>query len=416
MECLACGRENKSGNRFCSLCGVMLAGRRKVEDQFVATTCASCGNINEPADKFCGACGAKIDGRTPEVSAKDRAANGLAHEQLRVAKAAHSGHEDSPKLSEPPLVPSPLGGPSASAQEAALHDRNQNRSVSSMPTAKKNSAPATISGPSFLGLNSEPQNSEYLLDEDDSPSTGSGFRTLLMIVLIAMVAGLVFVQWRSHRAVPKPLEPAQSSSAGTPANQAENRLPSTPHDAQPQDSKISTSTDSSTSSGSEQHPAGSEAKEAESKVDAPKSNTGKSAAATPAEELARKDAESAEISKPITKNDGPSGPKEKPSEEPKHPSMSLVWAQQYLQGRGVRQNCSQGLKYLKTATDQNDPQAAVQMAALYASGHCVHQDLVQAYRWFTSASELQPTNRLIDKNLTWLWAEMTPAQRSQISK
>jgi TPR repeat protein len=119
------------------------------------------------------------------------------------------------------------------------------------------------------------------------------------------------------------------------------------------------------------------------------------------------------IKKPVSKNDSAKG---KLPEEPRHPSMALVNAQRYLQGRGVRQNCEQGLLYLKAATKQNDPQAAVQMAALYASGHCVPQDRVQAYKWFTSARDLQPANHWIEKNLNWLWADMTSAERQQISK
>ncbi len=239
-----------------------------------------------------------------------------------------------------------------------------------------------------------------------------------MVILIAAVAGLAFVQWRSNRfAVPKSLAPAQSSSGGAPAGQAENRLLSTSRDSKPQESKNGISADSPTSTNAG-HPADSETKEAENKVDTPKSKADTPVVDAPAKEPAHEDVDSIRANK-LAKKDQPTKndePKERPQEEPKRPSMALVKAQQYLQGRGVRQNCSQGLMYLKTAAGQNDPQAAVQMAALYASGHCVHQDLVQAYRWFTSASELQPSNRLIDKNLNWLWAEMTPAQRSQIGK
>ena len=94
------------------------------------------------------------------------------------------------------------------------------------------------------------------------------------------------------------------------------------------------------------------------------------------------------------------------------PSTALVRAQQYLRGgRGVQQNCEQGLLYLHAATDKNDPGAAIQMAALYSSGVCVKQDRVMAYRWFNSAHELQPGNMWIQKNMDQIWAQMSSQER-----
>jgi len=96
------------------------------------------------------------------------------------------------------------------------------------------------------------------------------------------------------------------------------------------------------------------------------------------------------------------------------PSSALLRAQQYLQGRGVPQDCEQGLLYLKAATEQDDPGADVQMGALYSSGHCVQQDRVQAYRWLRSAHQLEPGNTWIQKNLDELWAQMTQQERRQL--
>ena len=98
------------------------------------------------------------------------------------------------------------------------------------------------------------------------------------------------------------------------------------------------------------------------------------------------------------------------------PSAALVRAQQYLQGRGVPQSCEQGLIYLKAATEQNDPRAAVQMGALYSSGFCVEQDRVKAYKWFASAHDLEPSNRWIDRNLNQLWAQMSPDERRKVQQ
>ena len=96
---------------------------------------------------------------------------------------------------------------------------------------------------------------------------------------------------------------------------------------------------------------------------------------------------------------------------PVRPSATLVRAQQFLQGRGVPQNCEQGLVYLRAAAQKNEPAAAVQMGALYSAGHCVKQDRVMAYRWFNSAHELQPANQWIQKSMDQLWAQMNEQER-----
>src|SRR5262249_37768403 len=96
------------------------------------------------------------------------------------------------------------------------------------------------------------------------------------------------------------------------------------------------------------------------------------------------------------------------------PSTALIQAQNYLQGRrGGRQDCNQGVIDVKAVTEKNEPAAAVQMGALYASGHCVQQDRVMAYRWFNSAHELDPANPWIQTNLDQLWAQMTQQERKQ---
>ena len=46
MRCSKCGRENRSGRRFCAHCGAKLT-----------LVCASCTAENEPGDQFCGECG-----------------------------------------------------------------------------------------------------------------------------------------------------------------------------------------------------------------------------------------------------------------------------------------------------------------------------------------------------------------------
>lgn len=113
--------------------------------------------------------------------------------------------------------------------------------------------------------------------------------------------------------------------------------------------------------------------------------------------------EEKDVSKPTT-----------PVSSPRKPSAALQRAQDYLQGRGgVQQNCEQALSYLRVAAQANEPAAAVQMGALYATGHCVQRDPVMAYRWFNSAHELEPENADIQANIDHLWGRMTAQERRQ---
>src|SRR4029077_1968562 len=74
---------------------------------------------------------------------------------------------------------------------------------------------SNISGPSFLGLNSQAEGEgEYLLEDEP---TGRGLRKFILLLIIAAIAGLIFVQGRSSfKANPKPAptkaEPATPSS------------------------------------------------------------------------------------------------------------------------------------------------------------------------------------------------------------
>jgi hypothetical protein len=413
MTCHVCGSENKPENRFCGSCGVAVRER-----QSAATACSACGNINEPNYKFCGKCGAKIERRD---AAGGGEAAAITQENPRTSDLAASGPQaDVTKPPEKPPVPAatrPVAtavsstAPSRTAP-ADVPERDQDKSAFALPDPKRKAAPTTIGGPSFLGLSSDSENAEYLLEEDEGSSGSGRFRVLLAVLLLAGIAGAIFLQARArHNATPKSSELVKAVSADAAGPQAET--PSAAGNAQNDASVPSPANNADT----DQHPRQPEPKGDESKT----ANATAPSTDLPAKEPDTKKpdtkednqpVENAAIKKPVSKSDGG---KEKLSQEPK-PSMALVNAQRYLQGKGVRQNCAQGLQYLKTATEQKDPEATVQMAALYASGHCVRQDRVQAYKWFTSASELQPSNHWIEKNLNWLWADMTSAERRQISR
>jgi hypothetical protein len=256
-----------------------------------------------------------------------------------------------------------------------------------------------VSGPSFLGLGDEPENpGDYLLE--DEASSGGMLRRLVLIAILAAIAGLVFLGWRtSSRAAPKSSPPQQTQPTASPSPQSKG--PDTGSDTLPP----AKNADSASANG------------APEEKDTPRDDDKAAAAAPPLTGAADKTPASGKDDSPALRRKGTHEAPEEVSPGQRRPSALLLLAQQYLQGRGgVKQNCEQGLTYLRAAAQKNEPAAAVQMGALYASGHCVQRDEVAAYRWFNSAHELDPANPWIQTNLDQLWAEMSPQQRRQVGQ
>jgi hypothetical protein len=350
----------------------------------VSAKCPSCGHLNEPGLKFCGMCGSRTERRIQERRGSEgdiARATATANAQLPTPEASGRRKADTVSASHPDLPP--------------LARRSE-------PAIFRNAPPANgsdISGPSFLGLNSQPEGEgEYLLEDEPS---GSGLRKFILLLIIAAIAGLIFVQWRSSfKASPKP-PPAKVEPTTPSAPQGSNQ-PGPPGNAD------SSSKDSATTE-SKNYTAPS-ATDVKSQAEAPIASPVPSPSETSSESLP----DTAD-KKPPESDGKPSAADAKPTDEARltdyKPSAALVRAQQYLQGRGVPQNCEQGMLYLRAAAEKNDPGAAIQMAALYSSGHCVKQDRVMAYRWFNSAHELQPANIWIQKNMDQLWAQMSSQER-----
>lgn len=390
MLCTFCGTENRPENKFCGMCGVRLE-RRNTERRARHDNlkCQSCGNTNEQGQKFCGMCGSRVDRRGQDrrsaLPGQPRA-TAMANAQLPTPEALGRTSEPAPaSVAAAPLkeTPTPL------LSEIPSHPRT--------PPAifhDESTRTPSIGGPSFLGLNDEPHDAgDYLLE--DEASSGSVLRKLVLIAILGAIGGLILVGWRSgFLANPKFPQPAKPQPAASPLTQNTSPAPVT--------------------DGSQKNPAGnaspdqSRAAAGQGDVTEAQASDGKAPSAP-----------GGAGEKPMdTATEKPAPARQKASEETpagsRKPSATLVQAQNYLQGRGgVRQNCEQGLIYLKAATQNNEPAAAVQMGALYASGHCVQQDRVTAYRWFNSAHELDPANPWIQTNLDQLWAQMTPQERQR---
>jgi hypothetical protein len=335
---------------------------------------------------------------------QDRRGNGNANEQLRAAAIANA------QLPTPESSRAGRQEPSAAVATVDLPAAGARRGEPAIFRSEPASG-SHISGPSFLGLNSHSESEgdgEYLLEDEPS---GGGLRKLILLVIIIAILGLVFVQWRSSfKASPK-TSPSKSEPAASPVPQASNQLPNS--DQSPKDAAAlgSASNNSSAANDPAKDPKSNDPKTSDAKSEAenPLASVVPNAAAAPAS-----DPDPPEEKAPENDAAGSTADAKVPEEThlPDHkPSAALLRAQQYLQGRGVPQSCEQGMLYLKAATDKGDPGAAIQMAALYASGHCVKQDRVMAYRWFNSAHELEPANMWIQKNMDQLWAQMSSQER-----
>ena len=403
MLCTFCGTENRPEYKFCGSCGVRLERRqleRRKARSGVSTKCESCSYVNEPGMKFCGMCGTRVERRMAERrGASDEArAAALANAQLPSPEAGtrRQAHVAATAVQEPePVTFLRRGEPAIFREEGGRKESVRNGS---------GDGGHNISGPSFLGLNSQPESTgdaEYLLEDEPS---GGGFRKLVLLLIIAAIAALLYVQWRSSfKANPKSAPTKVDPSTPAPGPQGSNMQQPAAVQGNP------------SSDGTRTAATGAAAV------------TDGAAAATEANvPKARPTALETESNSPNAASDDTTDKKPPPDEalpnadaktpdEAKlpdyKPSPALVRAQQYIRGKGVPQNCEQGLLYLKAATDKSDPGAAIQMAALYSSGLCVKQDRVMAYRWFNSAHELQPANMWIQKNMDQLWAQMSSQER-----
>jgi TPR repeat protein len=251
-----------------------------------------------------------------------------------------------------------------------------------------------------LGLNEESESVDYLFEEEGS-SRGI-LPKLVLLAVLAAAGGLIFMQWRAGFPFLHAIQRSIHSAKVEPGSS----LPEQNQDSPP----AATETGSLNSeAASVKKPSGTAKDRVPDLAPLPKANT-------PPLEVQAPPASSGITTEPVVTSDR-SGDRSKVAREDQDkdkPSQMLQRAQQYLEGTGgFAQNCDQGLVYLRAAA-KSEAAAAAQMGVLYASGHCVQQDRVAAYRWLNSAHELQPGNSQIQANLNQLWAQMTSQERNQI--
>lgn len=266
------------------------------------------------------------------------------------------------------------------------------------PRRPAQSRPA-ITGPSFLGLGTEPDPAgSYLLD-DEEPRSHRGLWIMLVLLVAVALAGLQFRATVRARAgqlyaavfegvnphppappVPAP-SPAPADSAATAPAAAE------PQAAQPKPNDGGV-------------PAANE-------VSAAPAKPGPAATEDASREETGQEAEHDHASR--------QRPTPAKAVSPENDPL-LQLARKYIQGQGVRRDCVTGLAYLREAMKRPNAAAVSQMGALYATGTCVPLDRVAAYRHFTSALQMSPSNSWLARERDELYGQMTSAERRQADR
>jgi len=328
-------------------------------------------------------------------------------------------------LETPPAKPAEAVSPDKEAQPARASTGASILELNAEPLPPRPAAPRpAITGPSFLGLGTEPERdrASYLL-EDDERRSHLGLWIALVLLVVAALAGWHFraearpMAGQLYATVLARVNPQPPAPAAPAAPPVEPALPE-PIAAAPQPSASAAANDAPPAAGvsPDVEPQSAGAATPPSKPD----DNGVSAA----KEI------SAEPAKPGPNNKEDTAPKNTPrAAKLAHASRQrpteavapednpqLQLAQKYIRGQGVRQDCVTGLAYLREAMKRPNSAAASQMGALYATGTCVPLDRLAAYRYFSSALEMSPSNAWLARERDELYGQMSSAERRQADR
>ena len=425
-----------------------------VREQESILICTQCGHINPATNKFCGNCG-----------------NGL----VSIFDAPPSKTVDNRKVVDPGMVtmpdlttPSPAAKPEPPSPRPQVVPRETPRSV--VPEAKpeprqvvREEPVSTISGPSFLGLSSDPTaTSDYLLMEEE-PRKGGAFRVLMMLAILALIV-VGALEWRAIRKMVAEqgarLQSSPTTEQAPPAASSDATRPSCHRRAQSPAASPGTTT-SAPNTGTDiqqQHPL--------VEMDLPA--TGQAQSQSPPQQAAQPGAvppanqpaptqQSVQPSAPanpppasgsasqsqaapqgptagVKPNNGarvqrasdtpgkaltaslPAKQVQEPAKEKLDPAKdpSVVAAEKYLYGPS--RNCTAARSLLEQAAGRQNPSAMSHLGAMYATGQCVSADKTLAYIWFSRAYDVNPENQWLEKNLTMLWRDMSSSERQVVLK
>ena len=414
--------------------------------------CGRCGNENAEGNRFCGMCGTSL-----VATAQDAA------QSSGRAPAAPVPVQPVPVSPVPrPPVQAPLPGPVGFDSPTAERRPVAPRSFESKPFESKSSSGPVITGPSFLGLSTpgpatdrhaerDPlrpsSNLDYLLDDEEEPKRGWG-KPILVLVALVLAVGFGYLHWKQGgfdwlNAGDKKPAAAQPAATTSQSGTDSGSVPATTQGAAPVADAGSGGTAPVTSGAA---PSSAEPPAAQAPAPPGTSPGTLQATSQPAwqgtvqstpTQSTPSQTTSSQAAPSQTAQSNPNLPASAapqtvgsdaitpaPSEEPKaaarkptaakpaaRPVDTVTEAQRYVYGRGVRQDCDQGVRMLKAAAQQSNAKAMISMGALYSTGTCTPRDLPTAYRWFALALHKDPDNQALQDDLQKLWSQMTQPER-----
>jgi len=277
------------------------------------------------------------------------------------------------------------------------------------PTAPaRQDAEPPVSGPSFLGLGSEPtarEGASYLLEDD----RGSGHRGRYL-VLILLIAAISAAAWHRHQDLAA-LAAMWSHRQSSAASQAAPAVPASTNTQveQLRTGDLTTTTPSptskaptSTSSAAVLASAGVIPTEGSTPAPMQSSQPERS------ERQASAGPDESSLAQPTTAATRPTVMAA--SSETADHSLEAE-GERYLYGTGVPQNCARAQSSLLTAAQHSDAKAQSMLGTMYATGHCVSRDLPLSYLWFSRAFHQDPSNARVEQDLRIVWNQMTSDER-----
>jgi hypothetical protein len=360
--------------------------------------CARCGNDNPATNRFCGMCGATL---LPAPTPAAPPPRDMVRETVPESLPPQSVSVPRPPVRTPTEVP-PISGHS-------FLGLNQ-------PSSAESARGASLGRGSQLERSSG--SLDYLLEDEEDPRGGAG-KIFLILMLIVLALGFAYYRWHdqlsalvagakkavvAEQPAPDAAQTPQTPTSSPDSAASGGSTTPAPQNANPPGGDSSTPA-AAVSAGTEprgtQPPAAGDS--AASAATQPATDANLPAQAKPAE--AKNDSDGAaaangdEGADPDTETAAPAPVRSaKPHSIPKPtaatPADSVAEAEKYIYGRGgARQDCDRGLRALRPAAEQANPNAMISLGALYSTGVCTPRDLPTAYRWFARALRKAPDNQ-----------------------
>jgi hypothetical protein len=381
------------------------------------TVCERCGNRNAAENRFCGQCGTPLS--LEDVIPRQQAKIGLPSQRAKSGRAGDPGAGD-PLPFETVSLPQPsqdavwaenvTGLPATPSYRKEFGSCMGGQKLPIRSETEENPRiELGLTGPSFLGL-AEASEEDSGLDypaEEPRPQ-----RTRKVLVFLAMMV-LAFLIGREYRQFPgwySVLLPSRNNS--------HSRLASADNSARPGDipatnSAALTSDPAPSGVPPQQANADKQPRAAEMSPPAVESKSSQLSSQLPPPAIRAIQPPSNVGSaggQTVAALEAPGASKHTPNQR----GDSLFnQGLAYLHAGGTPEHCGQALAYLRKAAEVGNARASTQLGALYATGHCVTMDRVQAYLWFTQAADANHEHNVwVERDRQILWNEMSSTEQN----